>query len=71
MYNAPIAIDLEQGIDDVSGEPLIQREDDKAEVVRKRLEYYEQYTTPVIAHYLYLSTSVISSLSIFTRLFLH
>ncbi|KAG5872294.1 hypothetical protein JTB14_022616 [Gonioctena quinquepunctata] len=37
--------------DDITGEPLIQREDDKPEVVLKRLELYEQMTKPVIEFY--------------------
>lgn len=39
------------GMDDVSGEPLIQREDDKEETVRKRLEIYHQQTAPLIKYY--------------------
>ena len=37
--------------DDISGEPLIQREDDKAEKVLHRLEVYEKQTLPII-HYI-------------------
>lgn len=37
--------------DDVSGEPLIQREDDKEETVRKRLEVYRAQTLPLVAYY--------------------
>lgn len=40
-----------QGKDDITGEPLIQREDDKPEVVLKRLQQYEQLTRPVIEYY--------------------
>lgn len=39
------------GRDDVTGEPLIQREDDKAEVVRKRLEVYHSQTRALIDYY--------------------
>lgn len=39
------------GCDDVSGEPLIQREDDKEETVRKRLEVYRAQTLPLVAYY--------------------
>ncbi len=39
------------GIDDVTGEPLIQREDDSEATVRKRLEVYHQQTEPLIAFY--------------------
>jgi len=37
--------------DDVTGEPLIQRSDDNAETLKKRLESYHKNTTPVIAYY--------------------
>ena len=39
------------GIDDVSGEPLIQRDDDKEATVRKRLEVYENQTRPLVEYY--------------------
>jgi adenylate kinase len=39
------------GQDDVTGEPLVQREDDKEETVRKRLQVYEQQTRPLVAYY--------------------
>jgi adenylate kinase len=39
------------GKDDVTGEPLIQREDDKEETIRKRLAVYDEQTTPLIAYY--------------------
>ncbi len=39
------------GIDDESGEPLVQREDDNEETVRKRLEVYHAQTAPLIAYY--------------------
>lgn len=35
------------GIDDVTGEPLIQREDDKEETILERLRIYETETSPV------------------------
>jgi len=37
--------------DDVTGEPLVQREDDKESTVRKRLAVYHQQTKPLIAYY--------------------
>ncbi len=37
--------------DDETGEPLIQRSDDRAEVVRERLAVYHQQTEPLIAYY--------------------
>lgn len=39
------------GVDDVSGEPLIQREDDKEETVKKRLEVYASQTRPLVDYY--------------------
>lgn len=40
-----------EGKDDVTGEPLIQRDDDKEETVRKRLEVYHAQTEPLIGFY--------------------
>jgi adenylate kinase len=37
--------------DDVTGEPLIQRDDDKEDTVRKRLEVYQNQTRPLVAYY--------------------
>lgn len=37
--------------DDVTGEPLIQRDDDKEETVRKRLEVYHEQTEPLVEYY--------------------
>ena len=46
-YNPP-KID---GKDDVTGEALIQREDDREETVRKRLEVYSAQTRPLVEYY--------------------
>src|SRR5919201_3081919 len=40
-----------EGKDDVTGEPLIQRDDDREETVRKRLEVYRAQTRPLIDYY--------------------
>ena len=40
-----------EGKDDVTGEPVIQRDDDKEETVRKRLEIYHQQTRPLVDYY--------------------
>ncbi len=40
-----------EGKDDVTGEPLVQREDDKEETVRKRLEIYHAQTEPLVDFY--------------------
>jgi len=39
------------GVDDETGEALIQREDDKEETVMKRLEVYHQQTLPLVSFY--------------------
>ena len=46
-YNPPKV----EGKDDVTGETLIQREDDKEETVRTRLEVYSAQTRPLVAYY--------------------
>ena len=47
IYNPP----LEEGIDDVSGEPLVQRDDDQEDTVKKRLEVYHEQTEPLVSYY--------------------
>jgi len=39
------------GIDDVTGEPLVQRDDDREETVRHRLSVYRSETYPLVAYY--------------------
>ena len=39
------------GLDDITGEALIQREDDREETVNKRLEVYSAQTRPLVAYY--------------------
>ncbi len=39
------------GKDDATGEELIQRDDDKEETVRKRLDVYHQQTKPLVTYY--------------------
>lgn len=46
-FNPPKA----EGKDDVTGEDLIQRQDDEEETVRKRLEVYSQQTRPLVDYY--------------------
>ncbi|MFJ4288471.1 adenylate kinase [Cupriavidus sp. NPDC089707] len=46
-YNPPKA----EGIDDETGEALIQRDDDKEETVKKRLDVYSQQTRPLVDYY--------------------
>jgi adenylate kinase len=40
-----------EGKDNVTGEPLIQRDDDKEETVRKRLQVYNDQTRPLVDYY--------------------
>jgi adenylate kinase len=40
-----------EGIDDETGEPLIQRDDDREPVVRRRLAAYRRQTAPVLDYY--------------------
>ena len=40
-----------EGLDDVTGEPLIQRDDDKEETVKKRLDVYQKQTRPLVSYY--------------------
>jgi adenylate kinase len=40
-----------EGKDDITGEPLIQRDDDKAETVQKRLDVYSAQTRPLVDYY--------------------
>jgi adenylate kinase len=47
IFNPP----KEEGKDDVTGEPLVQRDDDKEATVRKRLEVYHDQTEPLIGYY--------------------
>ena len=46
-FNPPKA----EGKDDVTGEPLIQRDDDLRETVLKRLEVYHSLTSPLVEYY--------------------
>jgi adenylate kinase len=46
-YNPPKA----EGKDDATGEALIQRDDDKEETVKKRLDVYHQQTEPLVEYY--------------------
>src|SRR3982750_242202 len=46
-FNPPRA----EGKDDATGEPLIQRDDDREETVKKRLEVYHAQTKPLVDYY--------------------
>jgi adenylate kinase len=41
----------QDGRDDVTGEPLVQREDDREDTVKRRLDVYRMLTRPLIDYY--------------------
>jgi len=47
VFNPP----KEEGKDDETGEPLIQRDDDQEDTVKKRLDVYHEQTEPLIGYY--------------------
>lgn len=47
VYNPPKL----EGMDDLTGEALVQREDDKEGVIRKRLAVYHEQTKPLVEYY--------------------
>jgi adenylate kinase len=46
-YNPPRV----EGLDDITGEELVQRKDDEEDTVRKRLQVYQDQTRPLVAYY--------------------
>ncbi|VVC26652.1 Adenylate kinase/UMP-CMP kinase,Adenylate kinase, conserved site,Adenylate kinase, active site lid [Cinara cedri] len=51
VYNTDFNAPKVPGRDDVTGELLVQREDDKPESVKKRLEIYSQMAGPILEYY--------------------
>lgn len=51
VYHVKFNPPKEEGKDDVTGEPLVQRDDDKAEVVKKRLDVYHNQTEVLLGYY--------------------
>lgn len=47
IFNPP----AQEGLDDDTNEPLVQRDDDKEETVRERLRVYHEQTEPLVAYY--------------------
>ncbi|HHX82217.1 MAG TPA: adenylate kinase [Pseudomonadaceae bacterium] len=47
---------VQAGKDDITGEPLIQREDDQESTVRNRLDVYHRQTKPLVEFYRQLSS---------------
>lgn len=50
-YHETFAPPKVPGVDDVTGEPLVQRKDDNAAVLKSRLEAFHKQTEPVIDYY--------------------
>ncbi|NXY26628.1 KAD4 kinase, partial [Atrichornis clamosus] len=61
VYNMDFNPPQVQGIDDVTGEPLVQRQDDRPEAVAARLRKYKDAAKPVIE--LYKSRGILHSFS--------
>nr|XP_021152869.1 adenylate kinase 4, mitochondrial [Columba livia] len=61
VYNMDFNPPQVQGVDDLTGEPLVQREDDKPEAVAARLRKYKDAAKPVIE--LYKSRGILHSFS--------
>ncbi|NWS15709.1 KAD4 kinase, partial [Pachyramphus minor] len=61
VYNMDFNPPHVQGIDDLTGEPLVQREDDRPEAVAARLRKYKDAAKPVIE--LYKSRGILHSFS--------
>ena len=51
IYHVDYSPPKREGIDDQSGEPLVQRDDDREDTVRERLAVYHQQTEPLVAFY--------------------
>ena len=64
IFNPP----KQEGKDDLTGEPLIQRDDDREETVRKRLEVYHSQTEPLIDYYKKWNTSGESNAPTYIRI---
>ncbi|NXS80670.1 KAD4 kinase, partial [Erpornis zantholeuca] len=61
VYNMDFNPPHTQGVDDLTGEPLVQREDDRPEAVAARLRKYKDAAKPVIE--LYKSRGILHSFS--------
>lgn len=57
----------QEGLDDVTGEPLVQRDDDKEETVRKRLAIYHEQTEPLVGFYQELIEKQVPHAPTYTR----
>ncbi|KZX75087.1 adenylate kinase [Oleiphilus sp. HI0009] len=51
VYHVKFNPPATEGKDDITGDALVQREDDKEETVRKRLDVYHSQTAPLVEYY--------------------
>ena len=51
IYNLQFSPPAKEGVCNVDGEALIQRQDDREETIRERLRVYHETTEPIIAYY--------------------
>lgn len=51
VYHRKFHPPKQEGVDDITGEPLVTREDDQENTVRERLKVYHEQTKPLIAFY--------------------
>jgi len=51
VFHAEFEPPKQEGVCDIDGSPLIVRDDDKPEVIRKRLETYHEKTEPLVSYY--------------------
>ncbi len=51
VYHVEFNPPQREGVDDATGDALVQREDDREETVRHRLEVYQQQTRPLVDFY--------------------
>lgn len=57
VYHVEYHPPKQEGLDDETDEPLVLREDDREEIIRKRLQVYYEKTEPLIEYYQTWSTS--------------
>jgi adenylate kinase len=59
VYNIKTMPPREEGKDDFTGEPLVQRNDDKPEVLANRLKEYKSQTEPIIEYFKSIGMNII------------
>lgn len=68
VYHTEYHPPKQEGIDDMTGEPLILRNDDREEIIRKRLEVYHEQTKPLIHYYQSWATEDARNAPLFHRI---